>query len=351
MRAIIFADPHLHNYQSHSTILPDGRNSRLVDGLNAIDQVKDYARGHGIELVIMLGDLFQTRGLVNVGVFNQAHESMRQMSEHSEEILVVGNHDLASMYGNVHSIKTFNRFAEVVDEPRVIRKLGIDFCCIPFSSRAEEVRETIKEMSQRPNPKVLLLHQGIDGAYALGDIVLQESLTKEDLCWRDFDFVFAGHYHMRQWLGYNSMYPGCLYPLTFADANQPRGFLDVNFRNRTVKFVEVKAPKFITIEWADFKEGNPNVWDRVEGNIVKVFVRDGTNIEDVKQTINAIKPQSLVVEVDKPISFQKRTELSISMGTDELVEKYVRSDVIDTEMFDEEELIRIGREIVRGAGV
>jgi len=351
MRALILADLHLHNYQSHSVILQDGRNSRLVDGLNSLEQVHDYARGHGIELIIILGDIFQQRGLVNVGIFNQAHESLSRMSKTSELLLVVGNHDLASMYGNVHSSETFKEFATVADVPQVVRKLGIDFCCVPFSSKAEEVRETIKEMSQRPNPKVLLLHQGIDGAYALGDVVLQESLTKEDLCWWDFDFVFAGHYHMRQWLGYNSLYPGCLYPLTFADANQPRGFLDVNFRNRTAKFVETKAPRFVTIEWSDFKDGHPDVWDKVEGNIVKVFVRDGTNMEEVKQTVGAINPQSLVVEIDRPVSFQKRTELSISMGTDELVEKYVHSAEVDTEMFDDEELVRIGREIVRSAGV
>ena len=347
MRALIFADSHLHNYQQHSVVLPNGNNSRLQDGLDAIQQIETYAKAYSIELIIFVGDVFQSRGLVSVSVFNQTFEAFERLSKVAELLMVVGNHDLASMFGNVHSIKTFSRFAEVIDEPRAVKKLGIDFCGIPFSNRAEDVREIIKQMAERPNPKVLLLHQGIDGAFALGDITLYESLKKDDLMWRNFEYVFSGHYHMRQWLGFNSMYIGCTYPLTFADVGNKKGFLDVNFRNKTVKFVEVNAPKFVHVEWKDFKEGKSNVWDAIEGNIVKVFVRDGTNIEEVKQTFAAVKPRSIVVEVEKPISFQKRTELSISMGTDELIEKYVRSDVVNVEGFDVEELIKVGREIVR----
>jgi hypothetical protein len=146
------------------------------------------------------------------------------------------------------------------------------------------------------------------------------------------------------------MYVGSLYPLTFADVNDPKGFLDVNFRNNTVKFIETNAPKFVYIEWADFKAGKPEVWQGIENNIVKVFVRDQTNVEEVKRTVLAIKPRSLVIEVDKPISYQKRTELSISDGTDVLIEKYVKSDVVNIEGYNLEELIKIGREIVRVTG-
>jgi DNA repair exonuclease SbcCD nuclease subunit len=350
LRAIVFADAHTHNYQSHSVTLPSGNNSRLEDGLNAIAQVESYAKSHGIELILFLGDVFQARGLVSVSVFNQTFEAYERLSKVAELVMVVGNHDLASMYGNIHSIQTFSRFAEVIDTPRTVRKLGIDFCGIPFSSNAEEVKAHIKEFASGPNPKVLLLHQGIDGAFALGDITLYESLKKEDLLWRNFEYVFSGHYHMRQWLGLNIMYPGCLYPLTFADVNDPKGFLDVNFRNHTVKFVEVKAPKFVSVEWKDFKDGKPEIWEAIEGNIVKVYVRDGTNIDEVKQTVLAVKPSSLVVEVEKPVSFQKRTELSIAMGTDELIEQYVKSDVVPTEGYNKEELIKVGREIVRAVG-
>lgn len=348
MRAILFADTHTHNYQSHSVILPNGNNSRLQDGLFAIQQVEVYAKAYGIELILFLGDVFRARGLVSVSVFNQSFEAFERLSKVARLVMLVGNHDLASMYNNIHSVKTFSRFAEIIDEPRVVKELGINFCGIPFNSRAEEVKESIKQMAGQPNPKVLLLHQGIDGASALGDITLYESLKKDDLMWRDFEYVFAGHYHMRQWLGFNSMYVGCLYPLTFADLGSPKGFLDVNFRNKTIKFIEVTAPKFVHVEWKDFKDGKPAVWDSIEGNIVKVFVHDGTNIEEVKQTMMAIKPLSLVVEVERPTTFQKRTEMSITMSEDELIERYVRSDVVSVEGLDAEELIRVGREIVRG---
>jgi DNA repair exonuclease SbcCD nuclease subunit len=350
LRAIVFADAHLHNYQSHSVVLANGNNSRLEDGLNAIKQIETYAKAYNIELIIFLGDVFQQRGLVSINVFNQTYDAFERLSQIAELIMVVGNHDLASMYGNVHSVKTFSRFAEVIDTPRSFKTQGIDFCGIPFSSNAETVKNAIKEMSERSNPKVLLLHQGIDGAFALGDVALYESLKKEDLMWRNFAYVFAGHYHMRQWLGLNSMYVGCLYPLTFADAGDPKGFLDVNFRTNTVKFIEIQAPKFVNMEWTDFKAGKPDIWQNIEGNIVKVFVRDQTNIEEVKQSILAIHPTSLVVEVDKPISYQKRAELSISDGTDVLIEKYVKSDVVNIEGYNLEELVKVGREIVRVTG-
>lgn len=349
LRALVFSDPHHHNWQQHSTVDDRGLNSRLLDSLNAVDQVRRHAVANSIPLVICLGDVFHSRGLVSVSVFNQVYQAYKSLSEVADLMILVGNHDYAALNGNVHSTQTFSSFATVIDEPGSHRVGGVDFCAVPYRENPHIVVKSIQQMAERSNPKVLLLHQGISGGMTSAyPVVLDRGIQRDDLRWWDFKFVFLGHYHVRQWLGRNSLYAGSLYPQSFGDVGLPKGFLDVDFGSDTVDFIETRGvPQFVRVEWEDVKAGVHEVWAAMSGNIVHVTVRDRTPVDEVKDTVRKSDPRSFIVEIQRQKEESKRrTDLDVSMSLNEMVDRYVQSGLADTEDYEIDRLVSVGKDIV-----
>ena len=118
MKILIFSDLHAHSFKPYSKTLSNGRNSRLQDSLNVLEEIYQYCISYKIDGVLFGGDLFHIRTPITVSTFNPVHEGIAKIKTAVKFMgLLVGNHDQYNKAGNIHSIDTFNSMVTILDRP------------------------------------------------------------------------------------------------------------------------------------------------------------------------------------------------------------------------------------------
>lgn len=347
IRFVAFSDAHFNAWASHSVTLSSGINSRLQDGLDCLQELTDYVVREHIPLVVFCGDLFHTRGTIQVRTFNETYNAISELARYCTIILIPGNHDQANREGDVHSIETIKKVGHVLDTPSSVKVGQLEVCGHPFTLDVESLKHHIIDFSAKPGEKVLILHQGVAGGFATSDYIPPEELGREDLRWWDFKYVLLGHYHQRQYLGYNSLYVGSFYAHNFNDVGQAKGFLDVDTSRNIIRFIPTHAPTFQDINWKLFVDGDPETWSRLRGNIVRVTVPHGVGVDEVKTLLGNADVRGIVSQPQHELTNDIRVELSPSDPITKMIEDYVNSGVQDACECETHTLIRVGQEIVK----
>lgn len=298
---LVTADIHAHLYSRFATPDPIYGSSRLKDIVMVLLQIRDYALAHGYAYLVIVGDLFHIRGVINAHVFSIIYDLLdvefKQKGIHI--ILVAGNHDQANRQGTVTSLKGLEKVCTVITEP-----CSWDNCVfIPFSEHRDvAINGMIDEVTQ--DTEYLFIHAGIQGAVA-GSSEYQpaEELLLEDI--PDVYRTFLGHYHKPQELRENVRYCGSPLHLSFEDAGQLKGFWSVD--NGMVRFLSTKYPTF-------------NIVHINTDEDLRRFIKsnDGSNFYWLKCTINVLTTQDNVVATYYPPqeAYQPRV-IGLDQMTDE----------------------------------
>lgn len=176
----------------------------------------------GIPLVIA-GDLHDSKAIIRAEVANRLLELLPLADQ--QVFIIVGNHDLINEKDMPHGLNYLRNLATVVDHPTY---LNVYTLLLPYYSKFPTSLDL-------PNTKILVCHQGFQGA-AMGDYIVDKSSTHPKVV-KDFA-VISGHYHKHQTIGTQLgqthgigtiTYIGSPYTITFGEANDgPKGFLVVN---------------------------------------------------------------------------------------------------------------------------
>lgn len=261
MRVLVFSDLHAHTFKHYSEMLPSGVNSRLMDSLNVLKEIKVITEQERVDAILFGGDLFHVRRIINVQSFNLVFEMMATLKIGKPLGLLVGNHDQVDRGGSIHSIHTFKSMTTVMDEIGWYRfpvKNGHGYLlvlAVPYRAERHVLVDGIKKALSKGNaplergPRVLLGHIGVSGALAGSNFVLtdKELLEVSDLFPEEFDQVFLGHYHEPQQLAPNVRYVGAAMQHNWGDAGQDRGCFIWDTDSRTVEFHPLSSPQFIKI--------------------------------------------------------------------------------------------------------
>lgn len=298
---LVTADIHTHLYSRFATPDTTYGSSRLKDIVMVLLQIRDYALVYGYEYLVIVGDLFHIRGVINAHVFTIIYDLLdlefKQKGIHI--ILVAGNHDQANRQGTVTSLKGLEKVCTVITEP-----CSWDNCVfIPFSEHRDVViNGIINEVTQ--DTEYLFIHAGIQGAIA-GSSEYQptEELLLENI--PDVDEVFLGHYHKPQELRDRVHYCGSPLHLSFEDAGQQKGFWSVD--DSIVNFIPTTYPTF-------------NIVHIKTDEDLRQFVKsnDGNNFYWLKCTINIHTTQDNVIATYYPPAeaYQPRV-----MGLDQMTDE------------------------------
>ena len=111
MKILHFADLHL-GVETYGHLDPTtGLSTRMLDFLNALDQVVDYAIDNKVDLVLFCGDAYKSREPTQT----QQREFARRISRLSASgipvFLLIGNHDLPNAIGRATSTEIFDTLA------------------------------------------------------------------------------------------------------------------------------------------------------------------------------------------------------------------------------------------------
>lgn len=285
-----FADLHI-GVESYGKLDPEtGLNRRVVDFLQRLDDVVEYAITHEAGAVLFAGDAFRTRDPEPTYLREFARRLRRLSQANIPLVLLAGNHDIPAMEQRATSLDIF----QALDIPgmTVARKPGVhrlptrygtlQVVTLPYPVRQRLLRQeayrhkSIEELDREVThiltqrltalraecdpqlPTVLLAHVSVEQAYRgsersimVGrDVTLPRSAL-EDAAW---DYVALGHIHRHQDVNEGQtppmVYAGSLERVDFGEEGQPKGFcwVEVERGHAEWRFVQVNARPFITVK-------------------------------------------------------------------------------------------------------
>ncbi len=294
MKILHFADLHL-GVETYGRIDPaTGLSSRLLDFLNALDQVVDFAIENKVDLVLFCGDAYRSREPTQTHQREFAKRINRLSTSGIPIFLLVGNHDLPNAIGRATTTEIFDTLAVknvyVSNRPDIYHiptKSGtIQVASLPWLRRGalltrdETKNLTFDQINQRLEqalssviasnvsklapklPAILAAHVWVSGAQVGSErsmtIGQEHALLLSAVANPAFDYIALGHIHRHQVLGSDPpvVYPGSLERLDFSEEKDDKGFYLVEIdpnkeagkRLTSFDFHQVMGRRLLTID-------------------------------------------------------------------------------------------------------
>jgi exonuclease SbcD len=336
MKFIHFADLHIGVETYGKTDPESGLSSRLMDFLNAFDQLVDYAIKENVDLVIFSGDAYKSRDPSQT----QQREFAKRIKRLSQcgipIFLLTGNHDLPVAMGRATTTEIFDTLAVdgvyVASKPnnyRVNTKSGpVQVVSLPWLKRSniisrDEVKNLdldgvnqylrevltgiVENLASKLDPQlpaILVAHIWVQGAKLgseEGMIIGQEhTLLLSAIANPTFDYVALGHIHRQQVLAENPpvVYAGSLERIDFGDEGLEKGFYVVEInpkdgrRQTHFRLQPISGRRFLTItKTITHDDPDPT------GAIVKLLSQKAEEINGSIVRLEITLPQGLQAQV------------------------------------------------------
>ncbi len=367
-----FADAHIDiaNYGRHDpdTALP----IRVVDFLNALDQIVETAVSQPVDLVIFAGDAYKDRNPQPTFQREWGRRIKRLSEAGIPTVLLVGNHDMSPASGRAHTLHEFSTLGvphiHVADTIRLLGpdELGapVQIITVPWVSRSRmltreetagkslddvltmlegRVTDAILQLLEDADPTlplILTAHASVQGAkygseraVMLGhELVLSGRIVND----KRLDYVALGHIHKRQYLNAKGSHPPIVYPgsiekIDFGEVHETKGFVlaDVSKGQTDWAFVDLKTRRFIDIKVDDLDADTfmedvmrqlPEP-DKVAGAICRVqlsYPRDWEPLLDDHAVMERFQ-EALSVQIQKHRLAEKRARLGDTAAVETLM--------------------------------
>jgi DNA repair exonuclease SbcCD nuclease subunit len=350
-------------------MLPNGRNSRLQDTINILQEIRKLADKEQVDGVLFAGDMFHIRpGLssMHIPTFNAIYEEIALLKLNRTFVgLLVGNHDQGDKAGREYSVFAFRSIVTVMDEPawnqfisnegEVLGVLAIpahqDRTALLESMTENTAPDMMKNVLDVTDHTVLLGHFGIDGAlvgtnFRLRDkhAIKVEELQKIGL---GFNQIFLGDYHEPQQLLPNARYLGATHHHNWGDVGSTRGCWIWTTETDEVEFYQLEsAPKFVEMDSEEPTEPH------VKGHFVRYKTTQGLEQEDrdriEKYVTGQLGARHIDFWVEKPTNGapEKTAVFRPGMDHEDMIEAWVE---VTNHELDGKRLVNSGHEIMNEA--
>jgi len=233
-----------------------------------------------------LGDFWHVRYKVPVVLQNQVHSWLFGLRIRGITLrLLPGNHDQVNVAGE-NALQVFQGLKGVsIYTEAAWDKDGF---WIPYRQDLKVIENILQNSKCEPgSPMVLFIHHGIRGAMMNGNKLDTEGLSVGLLS--QFQKIFCGHYHRRQYFGKNLLYVGSPYQTKADETGQEKGFTvwkrDSNFlENVTARW----GKRYHNIVVSAYKQGDiPLDLSAVDikRDEVRVLTKVGVNAEKVGKAL------------------------------------------------------------------
>lgn len=268
-----------------------GVPGRLDDIVFACRVIREYCHKVGIDTVVVLGDLFHDRRVLDIGVLNSVCKFFESTDEYDQQwITFPGNHDMFLRHSwDVNSLVPLRKHLTVIEDVKILKLDEQRFWVLPFIQYEKAYMSVVNKIAEKfEDGDKLLTHVGIRGATLNTCFLLKDwsIVSFEDM---PFDRIYTGHFHSKQQIGENVWYPGSPIPFKFDEGDVPHGFYVYDTEQNTHKFVniwkaaakifpdEVPPPQFCTVldsQISDLDESH------VRNNMVRVALDRDYSIDE-----------------------------------------------------------------------
>lgn len=344
MRVIITSDIHF------------GVPGKLRHSVWAAKVMREYAAKNGIEVVLVLGDLFHDRQSLNVEVLTETYDFFDELDKNYNQEWVVfpGNHDMFLKNSwKVNSVRPLSRLLTIIEEIKCIDVGGQKFWIVPFIHYEAAFMQAIAAIEAQASPDdILLTHIGVKGA-SLNECFLLKNWSVVDFSNTKFKRVYTGHFHCYQHVGTNTWYPGSPIPFRFEEGLVDHGFLVYDTEKNEHEFIntfkvgkellpdEAPAPDYLT-----FVDDNKDQVD-VAGHFARVCLsRDYTanELSELRGYLlkkGAIDVKWMKSQQEEDLVIQEKSRITDGI---KLFEKWITHD--NPEHLDKIALIDLNKKIV-----
>jgi DNA repair exonuclease SbcCD nuclease subunit len=243
-------------------------------------QLFPYIEENDIEVVIDLGDFWDNRITVDIGVIANAQKNYfdRMKSLDVELVMLAGNHDLYNIQHN--DVYSSEILLSGYDNIRFVRDSIIDYdggiVLCPWLSPGN-TSDIMLNISQRA-PQTVFGHFELSGFRY--NKKSPPAIDKLDAGVFGNINIFSGHFHERQRLG-NISYVGSCFQQSWADANCDRGFGVFDTVTHKMEYVDNVFTTFIEVPFAEF-DADADYTDKH----VRVIVDADTDMKPAQEIIS-----------------------------------------------------------------
>jgi DNA repair protein SbcD/Mre11 len=400
MKFIHFSDTHI-GVDTIGQIDPEtGINRRVLDYLDTLDAIVEFAGDEKIDLALFTGDAFHTNR-PNPIYLNEFSKRISKLSRQCPVLLLVGNHDMSRM-NSASAVEIYNS----LKIPNVIVGNKIEFIkietaagvvqiiTVPYPTKellpknvAMKRTDTIshllrKNVSERlleasvgldeSLPTILAGHfsvmtaePGIEATYFTG---ANAEVDLNDIFKPCFDYVALGHIHKHQNLTEGKrnvppvVYAGSIERVSFNEEKEDKGFVLGNITNKetTWEFILTDSRPYKTLEIiSEDRNVNRKMLAKIsktdiKGAVVRYIIHvpeEYSPLVDEREIQNAIMEAGAFTIGSKRIDVIRSTQkeeritgFSINMSPSELLSKYFEMKEINPK--ETKSLLSLGAEIM-----
>lgn len=338
MSIVLVGDPHFANRtgfaKQPSNPEFQGCNSRLHEIAQAVRRAITFAKDGGAEAVVILGDIFHDRGVIQVPVFNAMYQILNEAKDKGVEVILFpGNHDYVDLHARgsakLHSILSFEGAATVVHSASQIELDSFICSIVPFTPSAEKTTLAAKKLYEKSKKSskanLLLLHHSLDGAKTGPHEWVMPSRLRANHLPR-FDLIVSGHYHQHQIVKDSDnyvIYAGAPLQHDAGERDYKPGFLVVGDDGSIRHIENFASPRFVVIE-AETEEDLES--EEVRDNDYLIVKWKGEE-KDGKKLRDQLKGLGIGIVNVTPDSARKaiRTNISTADAVETMLAKYAEA--------------------------
>ena len=259
MKIITFADAHI-GISTYSTIDPKTNlNTRVLDSLNGIDQIINYAEENNIKYILFAGDMFKN-ALPSPTLVREINKRIKASAEKGIKwIIQDGNHDVSPLETAKSALDPLSTLkVENVEHTRFEKTYMIDnnirVLVLPTYTTQEEVENILSKYND--NIKTIVMGHFTSLNAKLNDWLIASNEDAIDIKIFQKPNILAvvlGHLHKHQILNTNplSYYCSSTIRTDFNEEHDKKGFvvLDIdNNYNISYIFKEIKTQEFLSVK-------------------------------------------------------------------------------------------------------
>lgn len=255
MRILHLADTHL-GYSAYHKTADNGLNQREVDVYDAFRRAVDYALHHKPDLVVHAGDLFDTVRPTNRALNVALRELLRLSRAGIPTVIISGNHETPKLRETGSVFRIFEHLDHIYPvyqgQYETLEFGEITVHAIPHCPTGEGLQhnlESVTPVEDRFN--LLLLHVGVSGIreFRTGDF--NEQVIPTGYLAPHFDYIALGHYHRQTKVTDNAYYAGSTEHLSFKEAGEKKGVMEIDTRGPDVSFVPLPVRPMLDLGTLD----------------------------------------------------------------------------------------------------
>ena len=345
MKIITFADAHI-GISTYSTIDPKTNlNTRVLDSLNGIDQIINYAEENNIKYILFAGDMFKN-ALPSPTLVREINKRIKASAEKGIKwIIQDGNHDVSPLETAKSALDPLSTLkVENVEHTRFEKTYMIDnnirVLVLPTYTTQEEVENILSKYND--NIKTIVMGHFTSLNAKLNDWLIASNEDAIDIKIFQKPNILAvvlGHLHKHQILNTNplSYYCSSTIRTDFNEEHDKKGFvvLDIdNNYNVSYIFKEIKTQEFLSVKMDLVGE------DNAQANVMAYLNHIKNDLIDKVVRVQLTLDKENNIDDNEILEFLKNNNVSYIANISKIFdrEQLIRNKDINEQITEEEAL-------------